>query len=101
MQVRPQVSKVSSVRPSVRPPHSEAGGATLQRPGRRHRGNVLRAALSGERGLPRLAVPLVPQQRGAAPGPQDQPPAHQLHLHHQPGHWEPGGCGGGANKVQE
>lgn len=69
---------------------SETCCTTVQRARDGHRGNVDRAAMSGERGLSCSTVPLVPQQRGASPGPQEQPQVCQLFLQHQPWHWRPG-----------
>lgn len=69
---------------------SEARCSSLQRAGGRHGGHVDRAAVSGERGLPCSPVSLVPQQRGASSGSQNQPAAGQLVLQHQPRHRGPG-----------
>lgn len=65
---------------------SQTCGAEVQRARGRHSWDLHRAAMPGERGLPRSAVPLVPQQRGAPPGTQNQPEVRQLLLQHKPRH---------------
>lgn len=65
---------------------SQTCSAEVQRSRGRHSWNVHRAAMPGEWGIPSSTVPLVPQQRGAAPGPQSQSEVCQLLLQHKPGH---------------